>query len=182
VTPAPAVRKLGTDDVGLIALIDRSEHVEVEYTVRGGQLVETPVSMADVPPWDPTGTGPWSVASEIAFCRPLVEGGAELLGAFGGEAVLGLAVVDASFEPSLAWLAYLHVSRPHRRRGVASALWDAAIGAATAAGATSLYVSAVPTGSAVGFYLSRGCELAEPAHPELYAKEPDDIHLVCSLM
>jgi len=76
---------------------------------------------------------------------------------------------------------FLYVSRPHRGRGVASALWDAATDAAMRAGATSLYVSAVPTGSAVGFYLSRGCRLADPVHPALYAKEPDDIHLICSL-
>jgi len=64
---------------------------------------------------------------------------------------------------------------------VASALWDAAVEVAMAAGAESMYVSAVPTGSAVEFYLSRGCELANPVHPALYAEEPDDIHLVCSL-
>lgn len=90
-------------------------------------------------------------------------------------------MVDCSFEPSLAWLAFLHVSRPYRRRGVASALWGAAVEVAAAASAESMYVSAVPTGSAVGFYVSRGCELAEPVHPALYAKERDDLHLICSL-
>jgi hypothetical protein len=44
-----------------------------------------------------------------------------------------------------------------------------------------MYVSATPTGSAVGFYLSRGCHLADPPHPALLASEPDDIHLVCPL-
>jgi len=44
-----------------------------------------------------------------------------------------------------------------------------------------MYVSATPTGSAVGFYLSRGCELADPPHAELFALEPEDIHLVCEL-
>ena len=39
------------------------------------------------------------------------------LGAFDGERPLGLAVVDPSFEPRLAWLAFLYVSRPDRRRG-----------------------------------------------------------------
>jgi hypothetical protein len=62
---------------------------------------------------------------------------------------------------------------------VASALWAAAVKVAATGGAEAMYVSAVPTGSAVGFYLSRGCELAEPVHVALYAKEPDDIHLVC---
>ena len=175
------VRRLGVDDVGLIAGIDRSEHVEVMYTVAQGRLTERPVSMTDVPPWDPVGTGPYSVADKVAFCQPLVAGGAVLLGAFDGERLLGLAVVDGSFEPPMAWLAFLHVSRPHRRRGVASALWGAAVEVAVTAGADSVYVSATPTGSAVGFYLSRGCELADPVHPALYAHEPEDIHLLCRL-
>ncbi len=177
----PEVRTLGLDDLRLIANIDRSEHVEVEFAVRNGKLVERPVSMTDIPSWDPVGTGPYSIAAQIAFCEPLIAGGASFFGAFDVAEVLGLAVVDVSFEPSIAWLAFLYVSRPFRGRGVASALWDAAVAAAADANATSVYVSAVPTGSAVGFYLSRGCALAEPVHPVLYTKEPDDIHLTCSL-
>ena len=176
------VQRLGFDDVGLIAGIDRSEHVDVEYAVVDGHLIERPVSMADIPPWDQVGAGPHSVASKVAFCAPLVAGGAALFGAFEGDRLLGLAVVDGSFEPRLAWLAFLHVSRRGRRRGAASALWGAAVQEATKAGAESMYVSATPTGSAVGFYLSRGCKLADPVHPTLYAREPDDIHLVCSLL
>jgi len=140
------------------------------------------VSYAEVPPWDPVGTGPFSVAAHIAFCEPLVARGADLLGAFHGDEFMGLAVVDGRFEPDRAWLAFLHVSRPHRRRGAASALWSAAVDIALGAGARSMYVSATPTGSAVGFYLSRGCTLADPVHPDLYAMEPDDIHLVCELL
>jgi GNAT superfamily N-acetyltransferase len=168
-------------DLGLIAEIDRSEHVEVEYAVVDGVLADRPVSMTDIPPWDPVGTGPYSVAAQIAFCEPPLHDGALFLGAFDGKETLGLAVVDTSFEPSLAWLVFLYTSRPHRGRGVASALWDAAINAAAAADATSIYVSATPTGSAVEFYLSRGCRLADPVHPALYANEPDDIHLICSI-
>ena len=37
------------------------------------------------------------------------------------DCLLGAAVVDGSFVPALAWLAFLHVSRRYRRRGVASA-------------------------------------------------------------
>jgi GNAT superfamily N-acetyltransferase len=178
-----AVRELAPDDVGLVALVDRSEHVDVEYEVVDGELTERPVTMGDVPPWDPVGDGPFSVAAHVAFCRDCVANGAQLLGAFDGDGeLLGLAVVDADFEPALAWLAFLHVSRPHRRRGVASALWTAAEDAARTAGATAMYVSATPTGSAVGFYLRQGCRLADPVHPALYANEPDDIHLVKQLV
>jgi ribosomal protein S18 acetylase RimI-like enzyme len=176
------VRRLGLDDVALVASIDRSERVEVEYRVEDGRLVEVPVSIVDIPPWDPEGTGGHSVAGHVAFCASAIVSGAVLFGAFdeAGE-LMGLATVHPAFEAGLAWLATLHVSRPHRRRGAASALWDAGIALAREAGATSMYVSATPTGSAVGFYLGRGCTLADPAHPALFADEPEDIHLVCRL-
>jgi GNAT superfamily N-acetyltransferase len=181
VTRSIEVRRLGIDDVRLIANIDRSENLEVMYTVVDGRLVERPASMRAVPSWDPVGTGPHSVAAAIAFCEPLVAGGAELLGAFDGESFGGMAVVDGSFEPQLAWLAFLHVTKLHRRKGVASALWSAAVAVAADAGVQSMYVSAAPTGSAVGFYLSRGCQLADPVHLRLYAMEPDDVHLICAV-
>ncbi|MBM3140316.1 MAG: GNAT family N-acetyltransferase [Chloroflexi bacterium] len=174
------VRKLGSEDIRLIALIDRSEHVDVEYTVAGGRLVTRPVTMTEIPPWDPAGSGPHSVAARVAFCAPIAAGGAAVP-ASDGERLLGLAVVDGAFEPGLARLAFLHVGGPHRRRGAASALGDAAVEVATASGTEAMYVSATPTGSAVGFYLSRDCALADPVHPDLYAREPDDIHLVCRL-
>jgi ribosomal protein S18 acetylase RimI-like enzyme len=176
------VCRLESSDVALVASIDRSEHVDVQYRVEGGRLVEAPVLMADIPPWDPEGSGDHSVASHIAFCASVVADGAALLGAFGDDGeLMGLATVHPGFEPGLAWLTTLHVSREHRRRGAASALWDAAAALAREAGARSLYVSATPTGSAVGFYLGRGCRLADPVHPELFASEPEDIHLVCPL-
>src|SRR4051794_5899420 len=172
------VRRLEPIDVALVARIDRSEHVEVQYRIDGGRLVEAPVVMADIPTWDPDGSGEHSVASHVAFCASVVADGAALLGAFDDESeLMGLATVHPRFEPGLAWLATLHVSRPHRRQGAASALWATGAVLAREAGARSLYVSATPTGSAIGFYLGRGCRLADPVHPELFAQEPDDIHL-----
>lgn len=179
---AVKVRRLDPSDVALVASIDRSEHVDVQYRVDGGRLVEAPISMADIPPWNLDGSGENSVASHMAFYAKVVADGAVLLGAFddNGE-VMGLASVHPTFEQGLAWLGTLHVSQVHRRRGVTSALWDVGFALARQAGAQSLYVSATPTGSAVGFYLSRGCQLADPVHPGLFADEPDDIHLACVL-
>jgi GNAT superfamily N-acetyltransferase len=175
------VRHLGIDAVDLVALIDRSEHVDVEYCVVAGALTERPVTMADIPRWDPQGDGPFSVAHYIAVCAGLVRNGADLLGGFAGDEFLGMAIVDPCFEPRMAWLAFLHVSRPSRRTGAATALWEAAAQLGRASGAETMYVSATPTGSAVGFYLRQGCQLADPPHPDLWSKEPDDIHLVCPL-
>jgi GNAT superfamily N-acetyltransferase len=171
------VRRMTADDIALIGKIDRSERVEVEYRVVGGRLQARPLTV-DVPPWDTEGDGPFSVAHQVAVCTELLAAGAVLLGAFEHDDLLGLAVVDPSFELPMAWLAFLHVSAPARRRGVATALWGHAVVLARASGAESLYVSATPTGSAVGFYLRQGCALADPVHPVLWAKEPDDVHLV----
>ena len=180
VPPAPEVRRLGAGDLDIVAAIDRSEPVTVEYEVREGQIVERPVSTAHIPSWDPVGTGPHSLAAMLEFCRRVVADGAAFLGAFVNDEPAGVALIDPDYEPALSWLAFLYVSRPHRRRGVASALWEEAV-TLTPDAVDGLYVSATPTGSAVGFYLSRGCRLADPVHPTLYATEPDDVHFVCPL-
>ena len=175
------VQRLRAEDVSLVGAIDRSEHIDVQYRVSEGRLRQVPAAITEVPTWDSTGSGPHSVAAEIEFCSSVVARGGVLLGTFDEERTVGLAIVHPSFEPLLAWLAFLHVSRPYRRRGAAQALWDASIDISVAGGAESIYVSAAPTESAVGFYLSQGCRLTETVHPELFAAEPEDIHLVCSL-
>ena len=169
------------DDVGLVRAIDRAEHVDIQYAVVDGRLVEVPVVMADIPGWVAGDLGEHGVEHKVHELAEWVAEGCILLGAFDGDAVLGLVAVDPAFEPPMAWLAWLHVSRPHRRQGVAAALWAESAALATAAGATSMYVSATSTGSAVGFYLSRGAQLARPPHPRLFAMEPVDIHLVAPL-
>ncbi|MFQ5555299.1 MAG: GNAT family N-acetyltransferase [Acidimicrobiia bacterium] len=177
---AMAIRRLDPEDIDLMGRIDRSEHLTVKYTVEDGALVGRSTDV-HVPTWSRQGSDERSVAAVIGYWRPVVPDGADLLGALDGDDVLGLAIVDGSFEPGPAWLAFLYVNRPDRRRGAASALWAAAVGVARNAGAAALYVSAAPSGSAVGFYLSRGCQLAEAPHPELFAREPEDIHLTCLL-
>ena len=49
---------------------------------------------------------------------------------------------------------------------------------AIAGGAHELYVSAMPSVPAVGFYLAHGFRLADEVDPDLFAQEPEDIHLV----
>jgi GNAT superfamily N-acetyltransferase len=177
------LRRLARDDLQtLIGAIDRSEHVAVQYAVVDGQLVERPVVMEEIPTWDPVGDGDHSVRNQVRFATAAVEDhGGIVLGAYVDDDVAGESVVAPSFEPPLAWFASLHVSRRHRRTGVASALWDEAVDLSRASGATHMYVSATSTGSAVGFYLSRGCRLADPVHPMLFELEPVDIHLIVDL-
>ena len=174
------VRELGAKGIRFIREIDRSEHVDTWYTVEAGQIVGESVEW-EIPSWDAEGNDSHSVARLISELGPIVEGGASLLAAFVDNQFAGIAIVDPSFEDDFAWFAFLHVSREYRRRGVASALWASGAESAVKRGATSIYVSATSSGSAVGFYTTRGCQLANPPHPALFAKEPEDIHFVCAL-
>ena len=177
------VRRLGRSDLpDLLGAIDRSEHVEIQYAVVDGAIVEARVVMEDVPGWDREGDGPYSVAHQVRFATSVVDDhGGIVLGAYVDDAIAGEAIVASTFEPPMAWFASLHVSNAHRRHGVAAALWEECVRLARGSGATQMYVSATPTRSAVGFYLSRGCRLAEPVHARLFEEEPEDIHLILDL-
>ena len=174
------IRSLTPRHIELLYEIDRSEHIDMLYSVQDHELVGRQVDI-DVPQWSPEGKSDHSVGRLVEECRPIAEAGATLLGAYDDDEFLGLAMVVGDFEPGMAWLSLLHVSRPHRRQGAALPLWNAAAAIGRGAGATSMYVSATTSRSAVGFYRDRGCELADPPHPDLLAKEPEDIHFVCPL-
>jgi GNAT superfamily N-acetyltransferase len=174
------IRALPPERIDLLEEIDRSEHIDTLYAAAAGVLTSRSVAI-DVPPWDTAGAGPHSVAGLMADMQPVLERRAALLGAFAGDEVAGIAVVEEKFAETMAWLALLHVSRPYRRRGIATALWDESVTRARRAGVESMYVSATPSTSAVGFYLSRGCEVLAVPHPDLFAKEPEDIHLIYRL-
>jgi predicted N-acetyltransferase YhbS len=175
------IRHLPPEDVTLYGEIDRSEHVTTGYEIVDGTLIAREVDWT-VPPWDPDATtGEHTVHHMVEFTRDVVARGALLLGAFDGDDLMGLAVVEPRFEPGLAWLATLHVSDRYRRRGAAGALWEEAVRLCREAGAPRMYVSSTPSESAVGFYLSKSCVLADPPHRDLLALEPDDIHLTLTL-
>ena len=111
----------------------------------------------------------------------LTSGEIAVLGAFDGDGLVGLATFRAHLSPGMSELAGLWVSRSHRRRGVATRLAKEVEGLARDAGSTSLYVSATPSRSAVGFYRSRGFRPTLAVNRELYEREPEDIHMVLEL-
>lgn len=101
------------------------------------------------------------------------------MGAFDGERLVGLAILRdrLRLQPNVAQLSALFVSQSHRRQGVAVRLVNEIVRLARASGAHTLYVSATPSVSAVSFYVSQGFQLAAQVDPDLYALEPEDIHL-----
>jgi GNAT superfamily N-acetyltransferase len=121
-----------------------------------------------------------SIPELVNTWQAVVDAGGILLGAFDGETIAGLALLGNELAPGVLQVALLYVSRPHRRRGVAGSLMDEMERLARDRGAQALYVSSVPSESAVGFYLSRGFRPTEPL-PEPFAKEPEDIHMLLPL-
>ncbi|MCX6048060.1 MAG: GNAT family N-acetyltransferase [Chloroflexi bacterium] len=171
--PASAITRIGE--------IDRTEHITLHYTVKDGQLIAETVDW-QCPPWSTEGAGPHSVAGNIHAERPIVENGGVLLGALDGERLAGLAVLRYKLTATMAQLAFLHVTKAYRRQGVSRRLLAEVIRLAKADGATELYVSATPSGSAVGFYTTQGFVLTQHPHPELFALEPEDIHMIKPLV
>ncbi|HSG17083.1 MAG TPA: GNAT family N-acetyltransferase [Anaerolineae bacterium] len=173
------IRQLPASAIDRIAEIDRSEHVTVLYHTREGELVAEEVDMA-VPAWHAEGDE-FSVEAKVRQWRPILDEGGVLLGALDGERLAGFAMLRYRLDEGTAQLAVLHVSRPYRRKGIASQLTKEVCRLARADGARSLYVSATPSNSAVGLYTSLGFTLVDQPHPELFALEPEDIHMVKAL-
>ena len=169
------IRRLPADGLQRFAEIDRSEEIHVHYRQLGEQLIEETV-YDPVPDFFREGEH-HSISELVNTWQPVVDAEGVLVGAFDEDIIAGLALLGKELAPGVVQVALLYVSRPYRRRGVASALMDEMEHLARDLDARALYVSAVPSESAVGFYLSRGFRPTEPL-PEPFAKEPEDIHML----
>jgi GNAT superfamily N-acetyltransferase len=171
-----AYRPLDAADLDRIGEIDRTERIETMYVQHSARLEERAGDWTS-PPWSMEGEGEHSVAHQRAECERYLAAGALGLCAFEGERLVGIGLVTPHVRPGVAQLAFLHVSHGHRGRGVGGHLAAALERLAREHGDTMMVVSATPSENTVRFYLGRGFEpMAEP-FPELYALEPEDVHM-----
>ena len=168
------IRPLSDTDLDRLAEIDVSESGSVVYALVHGELRSEP-EVWQRPRWD---AAAWRRKYE-EWQRTLKMD--LLLGAFDGERLVGMASLRYALTETMAQLTTLHVDRTHRQQGVAKALVQEVIRLVKEAGAASLYVSATPSASALGFYRSQGFELVDEPHPQLFELEPEDIHMVKNL-
>ena len=154
--------------------IDVSERGDVVLAWVDGAMVADPHEW-ERPRWD---ANLWEqrLAGWWLTLRPDV-----MIGAFAGDELVGLASLRHQLQPGMAQLTTLHVSQAYRRQGIASQLMVEVMGMARAAGASRLYVSAVPSESAIGFYTSCGFLPTDAPDPDMFALEPEDIHMICEL-
>jgi N-acetylglutamate synthase-like GNAT family acetyltransferase len=172
------IRQLKDSEIGKIAEIDRTEHVTLGYVYRDGKLEQEKVDWR-VPRWPREGS--WGVEARIKQVTRILQEGGMMLGAFDGALLVGIAGLRYNLTDTMAQLTTMFVSTDYRRQGIAAMLAAEIIRLAKEAGAQGLYVSATPSESAVGFYRSQGFRLAEKVNKELYALEPEDIHMIKTL-
>lgn len=166
-------KSLDVDALDQIGQIDRTEPVKALYEQSGEQL-----SLSPVEPF----VGQWpSIPKVIEFCRDHMQNSAETLGAFDDDALVGIGIMTPNIQPQMAQLAFLHISAGHRRRGIATHLLSQLKQRVILSGHSSIYVTATPTKSAVGFYLRAGFLPTDQPIPHLLALEPEDIHMVAMI-
>jgi GNAT superfamily N-acetyltransferase len=171
---------LDRSDLDLIAEIDRSEHITKSYVQIGRDLTSQEVDW-QAPNWLTDGVGDHSINHIKSFCSNHLRRGAAMLGALSSRRLVGVGLLQPNIRPSTSQIAFLHVSRLKRRNGIASRILKELINNADEQGAKQIYVSATPTGSAVGFYLHHGFRPTSKPLPELLSLEPEDIHMVKQL-
>ena len=174
------VKILDAEDISRLVEIDRSEHVILLYTQDGENTIEREADFQG-PAWALEGTGEHSVGALIIDLKPHLERGAVLLGALDGDTLAGIAVLRKRLTETMAELMFLHVTRNYRRQGVATLLTEEMCRLAREDGASEMYVSSTPSGSAVGFYTSHGFRPTASPDKELLEKEPEDIHMIKTL-
>ena len=156
--------------------IDMREHGDIVYRVVDGHLRADPEER-DRPPRT---REEWN--RHIDEWVEMLQAGGQAWGAYETQSrMVGIIVLRRHLTDEMDQLAALFVSRDYRRAGIARRLTELLIATARAAGARRLYVSATPSRSAVGFYRSQGFELARAVHPDLFAREPEDIHMILEL-
>lgn len=168
------IRNLAEKELPNIWTIDRREVIDNIYYFRDGKLVLEPehYDMQGWPLGEPEHYAPW--------LKDCFQRGGFFWSAFEGDTLVGVAVLESKFigsKKDTLQLKFLHVSHNIRKQGLGCKLFEIAAEQAKSMDATKMYISATPSENTVHFYLHMGCRLAEEINPELFALEPEDIHL-----
>jgi ribosomal protein S18 acetylase RimI-like enzyme len=169
--------RLAEHQIELFHSLDRSEVIDGLYTRTSDGLLLRDHHEA-VSGW-PSGL----LEKYLPQWRGAAKAGLPFLGAMLNDKIVGLAVVNPRHRGPVAQLMSLYVDKAGRRRGAATSLCRTAFDLARQAGAKSVYVSSSPARGTVGFYWSMGFRPAagDDLDPELFALEPNDIHMTRKL-
>jgi len=168
------IRLLQRDEIPLIWQIDRREVIDNVYYLRDGKLVLEPEH------YDMQGWPPGEAEHYTPILLDCYDCGGFFWGAFQNDTLMGVSILESKFigsQHDTLQLKFLHVNHDCRGKGLGTALFDLAAEKARDLGARKLYISATPSEYTVKYYMRLGCVLAAEIDPELFALEPEDIHL-----
>jgi len=168
------IQLLKREEITLIWQINRREVIHNIYQLHNGELVLIP-EYFDVQGWPPDEVEQYTPILLDCFDR-----GGTFWGAFEDGKIVGVAVLESKFlgvNNDTLQLKFLHISHEHRKQGLGKELFHLAVKRAISLGAKKMYISALPSENAVNFYIHLGCALATEIDAELFALEPEDIHL-----
>lgn len=156
--------------------IDRSEIIDTLYRLQDGEL-RPYADYYDVRGWDPHDRETYTPIHEQCFAR-----GGSFFALSDQDKIVAAAAVDTlprGPQQDLLQLLFFYVGAAQRGKGLGKILFNHCLLQAAKEGALGLYVSSIPNKNTVDFYLSQGCRLIDQPDGELFAREPEDIHLVC---
>lgn len=110
----------------------------------------------------------------------LLNEGGEVIGAFHENMLVGVVSIENKRRGRLieyCKMDILYLSKQFRGLGIGHNLIEKSKVIARQFGATKLYISATPSKNTVDFYLKHHASLVEEVDEELFAMEPNDIHL-----
>ncbi len=168
------IRLLGREEIPLIWQIDRREVIHNIYHLRDGELILVP-EFFDMQGWPPGEAEHYTPILMDCFDR-----GGTFWGVFEDGKLVGTAILESKWIGSKSdtlQLKFLHVSRGQRKQGLGTKLFQLAVEHASSLGAKKLYISATPSENTINYYMRLGCVLATELDSELFALEPEDIHL-----
>ncbi|NIK75526.1 ribosomal protein S18 acetylase RimI-like enzyme [Paenibacillus castaneae] len=171
-------RELLINDIHHIEDIDRSETITYIYKLKGGELQELQASH-ECPSWDKEAI----IELKERLLYELVSGG-KAIGAFEADRMVGFGVLAHPFrgaEQNQLQIDLMYVSKAFRRMGIGTEILNQLSDEARKRGAAYLYISSTETQSAVFFYKSNGSQITNEVDPELFEKEPLDIHMLKKL-
>lgn len=170
------IRDLARGELSRVGEIDRTERIDVLLEQHGTELVARRRGSWSASAWDPDRHGEHSVHAQRQALVHYADAGGIAHGAFSGGRLVGIGVVVPHIRPTIAQLAFLHVSQDFRAAGLGSRPSADLELVARRAGDTEIVVSATPSENTVRFYLGRGYRPMARPLPELLELEPDDVH------
>jgi predicted N-acetyltransferase YhbS len=171
-------RELLREEIEQIWGIDRGEVIENIYYFENGTLVLKPEHF-EAQGWPPGEAQKYTPILYDCFDR-----GGWFCGAYEEAKLIGAAILESKFigkSKEKLQLKFLHVSKAYRNKGLGKQLFELARVTARQRGARRMYISATPSENTVNFYLRLGSAVTDEPDPELFAFEPEDIHLECDV-